>query len=181
MWQTIKKPSGWCVRACLMLLIGGTFALSTHGAEWREFAPANGRFSVLLPSLPKTKDYTEESYYGRVTSYDFIQSSEDSPIAYGVGYSDYPSPMTNVEEFLNDGMVRSADRSGGKAEARQSISLQGHPGREWTIRTTELNSKNRSYWVNERLYTLSVINMDGGLLPKEDVQRFFDSFQLLEK
>jgi len=90
-----------------------------------------------------------------------------------------------VETLLNDscdGSVANLRAQGGAEESRHSIQLGPHPGKQLVIEMHRAGGKviSRVYLVNGRIY----IVMAGGLGLRpghENVQRLFDSFEILEK
>ena len=70
---------------------------------------------------------------------------------------------------------------GSKANLKKSdpVSIDGHPGREFTGTVKDgYEYTSRAYLVNQRLYQLNIVSTPGKV-PAEDKKKYFDSFKLI--
>jgi hypothetical protein len=117
------------------------------------------------------------------------QCQPDKNSVYAVAYMEGSLPAHRralpVETLLNDscdGSVANLRAQGGVEESRRSVKLGPHPGMELVVDMPKKDGKmvSRIFIVNSRLY----IVMAGGfgLRPgHENVNRLFDSFEILEQ
>ena len=151
-------------------------------AGWREFAPEEGRFSILVPRTPRETTETVETEMGTHDEHTFTVIHGD--IAYIVNYGDYPQSLRNVDsramlDALRDGAVESV---GGKLLSERAISVDGYPGREVKIKVSNDSEtaimQVRIYIVRNRLYYIYTIAPETRA-SSPDVKKFLDSFKLL--
>lgn len=164
-------------------LILAFMALAVFGcmqtATFTEFVSEEGGFSVSMPGTPTEETNTSSSAAGDIDMHMFSLRSGGN--AYLVGYSDYPPDLLegiepdDLLDFARDGAV-----SGGTLVSEAPITLNGHPGRDLTVETSEEGMKIyiRMYLVGNRLYQVIVSTRDGDLT--EDMSDFLDSFKLRE-
>jgi hypothetical protein len=148
-------------------------------AEWRDFAPAGGRFSVRVPGSPAL---TPLPGPGGPTKYMLQRPAENK--VFVVLYSDapeVPSPqdlLRRTAQLERDNLVKV---SGGTAVAERDVTVGPHPGREVQVRNPAEFFVSRFVFVKSgrggRLYQLLVggpgINPDAG-----DAARFLGSFKV---
>jgi TonB family protein len=169
----------------LLLLSPNTSQMSS----WLEFSTRAGNFKVNMPILTEWTKGTEKTDFGPL-DYHSIQAADNNLVLYMVGYSDYPKEalqkltLDNIVEqtcnrMLADGKTKIFNES--------PVSLGVYPGRAFTFETKgsspdepEIRAINRFYFVNNRLYRLSVVVAKGRKIDPVDVEKFFDSFKLIE-
>jgi len=162
--------------ALLACLVAG-FVLDV-GAQngWTKFSPEGGNFSILMPGNPKVEVENKIGPFGPYTSNLFSETK--SGTFYLIGWTDYPTNVTlDVQGEINatrDNFIKSVN---GRLIAEKEISLDGHPGLEFTA---EMNSKffvtSRIYVVGNRPYQiLAVTPKYGG---QTHANRFLWSFRL---
>lgn len=138
-----------------------------------EFVSEEGGFSISMPGPPnEERETTSEG----VLSYTY--SAETSDAIYIVVYSDFRRDF--VEDYDPGWILDTAqDGAAGKGELLSSepITLDGHPGRDLKIQTSDGTVVfTRYYLVDVRLYQL-VASTESGTMTTE-VGEFFDSFTL---
>lgn len=145
--------------------------------SWVTLNSDEGRFSILMPELVKDQSKTESSPNGPYTTHLFLAKTTRGMFL--VGWVDYdPDFNFAVQSELQanrDNFVK-----GLKATllSTTKITMDGHPGLEFTAETPEATYKSRVYVVGRRPYQL----IAGTLKGQDDsynVARFFDSFQLV--
>jgi predicted Zn finger-like uncharacterized protein len=117
------------------------------------------------------------------------QCLPDNNSFYAVAYTEGLLPENRrglpVETLLNDscdGSVANMKAQGGVEESRRSVQLGPYPGKELVVDMRRAGGKviSRVYLVNGSLYIVMAGGL--GLRPEhENVQRLFDSFEILEK
>jgi hypothetical protein len=145
-------------------------------ATWVRLASDEGRFSVLLPELAKDQAETAQSDRGPYTTHLFVVKTTKG--VFLVGWVDYdPSFNFTVQSELEanrDNFVK-----GVKATLLNTsrITLDGHPGLEFTAETPETVFRSRVYIVGRRPYQL-IAGTYKGQNDSTSVSRFFDSFEV---
>lgn len=129
--------------------------------NWEEFISEEGRFSVLLPGVPKEVVREIDSPYGKSQGHYFnLQTFAD----FGFAYTQFPVTVEATDaakkllDRARDGLVAGLK---GKLLEDKEISLDGHPGR--FIRA-ELASgetyRHKVFVVGSRSYQAVFISMD---------------------
>jgi len=171
----------WLRRSILLFFVLVPL-LACKGANWKEFKSQEGGFSVLLPGQPKVERQTTETAVGPLAFTMHTVELSFGSIAYIASYNDYPPSLIadGDKNAILDGVVEGA--LGSKANLKKSdpISIDGHPGREFTGTVKDgYEYTSRAYLVNQRLYQLNIVSTPGKV-PAEDKRKYFDSFKLLK-
>lgn len=148
--------------------------LVTQEASWNEFSSETGRFAVSMPGTPKEE--TETNKDGS-TEHSFSLTSDDS--AFLIHYSDIPDieklSKEEITKILDNAPNDFAKAAKAKLIGSKTVSLDGHPGKEFEFTVSEgVNGKGRVFLVEKRLYI--VVGM--ATIP-DNLQKFLDSFRLL--
>jgi hypothetical protein len=170
------------LRRSILLFVVLVPLLACKGANWKEFKSQEGGFSVLLPGQPKVERQTTETAVGPLAFTMHTVELSFGSIAYIASYNDYPPSLIadGDKNAILDGVVEGA--LGSKANLKKSdpISIDGHPGREFTGTVKDgYEYTSRAYLVNQRLYQLNIVSTPGKV-PAEDKRKYFDSFKLLK-
>ena len=148
-------------------------------SEWKQFSPAGGGFSVLLPSDPtlevqKAADGSEPKVY---RLYPFLSNVRGM----AVGFADQPKgaagqrPATKILDESRD--VSVVDLKG-KLVSETPITLQGYPGRELTVSVpNNYMVRMRIYVVGQRKYSLMIVALAKNI-DSPEARKFFESFQI---
>ena len=174
------------------LLFGGCQAppatlTTTPAPDWKTFCSKAGGFSVLLPGTPS--EVIEQRSLGDKVVEQHAFTGAYRPIAYQVIYFDWPAnaQAATPEErldWLHNQLFKDKLQN---VVSNQKITLADrHPGRETTYKEpqspailVDAMTTLQLYMVNERMYQVRVAApLDSALSP--DLQRFLDSFRLLE-
>jgi hypothetical protein len=155
-------------------------------AQFKEFAPSQAPFKVMVPAMPAYQVNREPGDEGDlvVHMYNFTFDG----VEYGVNYVELPAkanaliravPQKTVLDNQRDGLLKA---TGWKLESEQDVSLMSSiPGRSVTasIPGTQRNAEMRIFWAPTGFYQVGVI------LPQKPsynqrlyADRFKDSFQL---
>ena len=147
---------------------------------------AEGGFRIVMRGQPHVTKQEFETPAGRMSAH--LYSSDRPASYYAVGYSDYPLAFAVTEnpeamfKGVRDTWVR---RIGGRIVGLdRKLTLAGkYPGVEFTA---EGNAKGadaflqaRLFLVDQRLYQVIVMGLKNQV-PQGEVNRFLDSFQLVE-
>ena len=143
---------------------------------WTKFSPEGGNFSILMPGNPKAEVENKIGPFGPYTSNLFSETKGGT--FYLIGWTDYPANVTlNVQGEINatrDNFIKSV---AGRLIAEKEISLDGHPGLEFTA---EMNSK---FFVTSRIYVVGnrpyqILAVTPKYSGQTDANRFLWSFRL---
>ena len=151
-------------------------------ANWREFIPEEGRFSILVPRTPRETTETTKTELGTLDEHTFTVIHGD--IAYIVNYGEYPQSFINADHYamldsLRDGAVESV---GGRLLSERAISINGYPGREIKVKISSSSEtaimQVRIYIVRNRLYYVYTMAPETRA-SSPTIKKFLDSFKLL--
>lgn len=163
--------------ACLLLLILSSAVAAQEEAPppWARFEPEGGGFSVLMPGTPfetisKRQTFTLHSFtvtLGRGT--------------YVASYSDY-TPGVKLDP--NIALTTNRDQFNKSFRATlltsREITLDGHPGLEFTSETPAVNLKSQMFLIGNRMFqTATMVFKD--VDETRNVDRFFGSFKFTIK
>lgn len=147
-------------------------------SSWVTLNSEDGNFSILMPELARDQSETNPSPNGPYTTHLFRAKTARSMFL--VGWVDYAPDFNFVVQSElqanRDNFVK-----GLKATliTTTKITMDGHPGLEFTAETPEAIYKSRVYVVGRRPYQL-IVGTTKGQDDSDNVSRFFDSFQLLK-
>jgi len=155
-----------------------TAAASAAASDsWITFTSEDGRFSVLLPEVPKDSAETTKSEHGPYTTHLFVVKTAKS--VFLVGWVDYdPSFNFNVKSELDanrDNFV-----NGLKATLRTSNTLtrNGYPSLDFTADTADSIYQSRVFIIGRRPYQL-VVGTARGQDDSANIAKFFESFKIV--
>ena len=149
---------------------------TVDAGDWVRFDSALGRFSVLMPEIPKDTVETTPSDHGPYTTYLFIARDERN--VYLIGWVDYDAKFNfnrqSEMEANRDNFVKGVKAT---LTGSRALTIDGFQVIEFTADTADRTFKSRVYMVGRRPYQI-VIGY-----PKEDaliapVARFFNSFKV---
>ncbi len=146
-----------------------------------EFKSAAGRFSILTPVPLTTKTQTVNSPLGLAE----LQNSSGYAdfVSYAAGYYDLTlSPDLTPASLLQDLVKRAVDKLQAKVISQKDLSLDGHPGIEFSatavVNNTDAALKGRFYFVDGRVYVLQFIAIQVKLNDAA-ADAYLQSFKLL--
>jgi len=148
---------------------------------WVEFTSPDGSFSASFPETPEEQTQSIDTAAGPITLHGF--TVDRGYIAYAVMYSDFPSDLIQQGDpdlLLDGGVDGAVTNVQGNLVSKTTISLDGHPGREFTIESDaqQVTVKGRIFLVDNRLYQVIVVIAEGGSFESETA-KFLDSFTLV--
>ncbi len=150
-----------------------------------------GGFTAQMPGTPsrQTQSVNAGGTNIDITMLSVTKGNE----AYIVGYNDIPAAVakladSNTETFLNNARDGAVNNVHGTVTSEHSITIDGHPGKEFTgngISPDDPKQEGtftaRVYWVNPRLYQVLYVRPKTDATASEDGQKFLDSFKLTGK
>jgi hypothetical protein len=162
-----------------MFLVGGA---NLARREWRVYSSAEGGFELLGPGTPTVNTTVLNAPSGPVEQHS-ISFDPAGALSFGVAYLDiHPSRLAEgVDAILSDAVGAMASGAEKTLLDDKEISLGGHPGREFGIRTQKgQTTRARVYVMRGRLYIL-VVNGAPGKDLSDEAPRFLNSFKLLSE
>jgi DNA-directed RNA polymerase subunit RPC12/RpoP len=154
-----------------VLLVG--FILSRFNiGNWQTFTSEEGRFSVQMPGKPQ--ESTENQAMWQVHIFSVVRPAQD--LGFFVHYYDLTVEKPDVN-FIFRNNVRAQLPKGNEVK-EQNITLDGFPGREFTVEAANhVTVIRRAYIVKKRVYLVTVSSSRLQSY-QGDVQKFFDSFKV---
>lgn len=131
-------------------------------SQWKLFTAPDGRFTVLMPGMPKRVTQTQKTFMGEINLEVFLGQPPKQEVAYVVAFNDFPhsyGQMTNPQEILNNAQEMALKTTQSNLiGARDIRSSNGHPGKEIEyVNSGGKITRNRMYFAEGRLYQVMVI------------------------
>ncbi|MGI8503506.1 MAG: hypothetical protein ACR2LR_20580 [Hassallia sp.] len=131
-------------------------------SQWKLFTAPDGRFTVLMPGMPKRVTQTQKTFMGEINLEVFLGQPPKQEVAYVVAFNDFPDSygqMTNSQEILNNAQEMALKTTQSNLiGARDIRSTNGHPGKEIEyVNSGGKITRNRMYFAEGRLYQVMVI------------------------
>jgi hypothetical protein len=144
------------------LLISQGQTVNSQVSQWKLFTAPDGRFSVLMPGMPKRVTQTQKTFMGEINLEVFLGQPPKQEVAYVVAFNDFPhsyGQMSNPQEILNNAQEMALKTTQSNLiGARDIRSSNGHPGKEIEyINSGGKITRNRMYLAEGRLYQVMVI------------------------
>jgi hypothetical protein len=130
--------------------------------QWKLFTAPDGRFTVLMPGMPKRESQTQKTYMGEIDLEIFSAQPPKQEVAYLVIYNEFPhsyGQMTNPQEILNNVQEMALKTTKSNLISQRNIrSSNGHPGKEFAyINVGGKITRSRIYIAEGRLYQVMAI------------------------
>ncbi|BAY07821.1 hypothetical protein [Calothrix sp. NIES-2098] len=130
--------------------------------QWKLFTGPDGRFSVLMPGMPKRDSQAQKTYMGEINLELFIAQPPKQEVAYVVAYNDFPysyGKMANPQTVLNNARdIALKTTKSNLIRQRDIRSTNGHPGKEIEyVNAGGKFTKSRMYFAQGRLYQVMAI------------------------
>lgn len=177
------RPSKFLLLAVVAFSISQSYGQEKVGPNeapltWVQFVSEEGRFRVQMPDKPKFEVSTYESGKSRLVHNVF--TVEKGAFIWLVDYADLPREIDTSDPvaFLNKASEEFVSQVNGTVQQRKSLTLEGHPGLDVTMRIYGGSARVRLYLANKRLYQLLVTRLE--LISKSDepILKFLDSFKI---
>jgi hypothetical protein len=149
-------------------------------AEWKQFAPEDGGFVVLMPGRPALQPKQEDE---PIQFTQFLVDRKKEAAAYLVGYVDIPETELKkapAEERLGLMVKAMADRyPGSVVKSEGEIAWGDVPGRELSLEVPGKGTYILRVYAQGRRIFLLVIGGPSVRADSKDVQKFFGFFTIL--
>src|SRR5262249_54582459 len=143
-----------------------------------EYSPQDSGYSIRFPAAPVSIAIRAVGAYGNLVFNTLALKGTD--IEYDVGYADFP-PIANDTEREYEGYKQGrVDMTGALLESEKELTLKGIVGREYVFRVRDYQQISRLYYVDYRMYLLTIYIHDKASKSKE-MNQFFSSFKLIPK
>jgi hypothetical protein len=160
-----------CIALSLLLSAAAPLAAFQATPKWITFSPPKGGFSILMPAEPKEETDSKTDFTSHLYS-----ASTDNAI-YLAGFGDYaPSVRLDVQGELaanRDNFIKGLPQA--KLLSSRNVTLEEHPGIEFTGENSQARFKSRIYLIGNRVYQIVALEFVGKD-DTENVNRFFSSF-----
>ncbi len=172
----------------LLVLLTACAAQSTRSdaVQWKEIVSVEGRFKLTFPGEPVTRFHDRETLEGNVRATEIYVGFRQ--ITFMLMWADLPNAADTSEDRLRgnydlfrDGML---EKAGAKLRSEKDVRANGRLGREISLSVGSQFVKYRIYVIDGRQYQLITsrdytLRNDPAL--QKQVDKFLDSFQLIEK
>ncbi len=144
------------------LAVSQAQTVNSQVSQWKLFTAPDGRFTVLMPGIPKRVTQTQKTFMGEINLEVFLGQPPKQEVAYVVAFNDFPhsyGQMSNPQEILNNAQEMALKTTQSNLiGARDIRSSNGHPGKEIEyINSGGKITLNRMYFAEGRLYQVMVI------------------------
>jgi len=147
-------------------------------AELKKLTAPEG-FSVMMPGAPQAQ-HNEVGIPGGKVQTAAWNITDPSGVLYSISIADYPEKVVAANPasaFLNEGKTGLVNQVKGTIKAEEDITLQGYPGKSFTVASDAGEVKARNFLVGPRLYTLLVLYNPSIGAPQAD--QFLSSLELV--
>ncbi|MFP2909804.1 hypothetical protein ACLESD_33115 [Pyxidicoccus sp. 3LFB2] len=120
---------------------------------------ADEGFSVKMPGQPQVQRQKVTIPAGEVATAAYSLQTPEGVI-YSVSIADYPEKVVAArppEAFLNEGRDGLTNQLKGTVSNEQEVTVDGYPGKSYTVSSPNGEVKARNYLVGPRLYTMLVL------------------------
>lgn len=148
-----------------------------YDGQWKRFAPAEGRFAVIMPGLPAHVRKNEDSAHGKIVQHSYGLKTRSGLLE--IIYAEYPFAPDAAAELQANRDQFMAD-TGTKLVSESKINYRGNPGLEFRCEKSDSIFIVRMYVMDQTVYELA----GGGYTNQVDydeVGRFLNSFQLVDE
>jgi hypothetical protein len=158
------------------------FAGAAKGGEtvWKEYTWTKGKCMLLLPAPPK-EDTQKKTAPDKSVIEVFSWTVQQPNVGYIITVVVHPAFLgANDEEkqrLLKQGSAAAVKNLKGKLLEEKPIQLTNHPGLEIQVEFGGGLFRARTYFVDDRMYTIAVSGLRDMVVSK-DADRFLDSFKL---
>lgn len=145
---------------------------------WKSVVSEKGNYSLSFPGDPAPQDLKDDA--GKYLATMYVLEMDNGNTAFMSSFSDLPLERTTSgpDKILDDARDGALKNSQGTLESEKKITIDGFPGRELQISTTNgMTSFVRVYLVNNRLYQAMGV-MQTAKADKAKVRAFLESFRL---
>jgi len=154
---------------------------STINNEADKYHSVDGKFKVNFTGTPKVSNEKVPTEVGDIEMFMFMYEKSLTEIEM-IAYSDYPSAIVAVsdkDEMLNGAKEGALSNLEAVIKEEKQITYKGHKGIEFKANSSQYYVNYKIFLVNNRLYQIALMR-DGSYATQSNVDKFFNSFELLE-
>ncbi|MCF6364601.1 MAG: hypothetical protein L3J35_00185 [Bacteroidales bacterium] len=147
-----------------------------------KYHSVDGRFKVNFSGTPDVSNESVPTDVGNIEMYMFMYEKSITE-AEMIAYSDYPSAMvkaSNPDDMLQGAKEGAVGNLGATIVEEKEITYGKHKGLEFRANSPQFYVNYRIFLVNNRLYQIAIMR-DGSFASQSNVDKFFNSFELIEK
>ena len=156
---------------------GPTTPAARPEVQLQKLSPPEG-FNVMIPGEPQTQRGEVAIPGGKVQTAAWTANVEG--VLYSISTADYPEKTVAsnpAAAFLNEGRNGLVNQLKGTVKNEEDITLQGYPGKAFTVSSDAGEVRARNFLVGPRLYTLLVLYNPSIGAPQADA--FLTSLELV--
>jgi hypothetical protein len=157
---------------------GNTAEQAKPPTQLQKLSTAEG-FNIMFPGDPQPQRGEVAIPGGKVNTAAWT-ISDPSGVLYSISTADYPEKVVAANPtaaFLNEGKNGLVKQLKGTVKAEEDITLQGYPGKSFTVSSDAGEVKARNFLVGPRLYTMLVLYNPSIGAPQADA--FLTSLELV--
>ncbi len=146
-----------------------------------KFHSVDGKFKVKFSGTPDVSNENIETEVGNIAMYMFMYEKSVTE-AEMIAYSDYPSEMvalSNTDDMLQGAKEGAVSNLQATVTEEKEIMYNKHKGLEFKANSTQFYVNYKIFLVNNRLYQIAIMR-DGSYASQANVDKFFNSFELIE-
>jgi len=135
-------------------------------------------FTVMIPGEPQAQRGEVAIPGGKVQTAAWTSNVEG--VLYSISTADYPEKVVAANPasaFLNEGKNGLVNQLKGTLKSEEDVTLQGYPGKAFTVSSDSGEVRARNFLVGPRLYTLLVLYNPSIGAPQAD--EFLSSLELI--
>jgi hypothetical protein len=179
---------GLCLAlATLGMTVPSSVLTGTGQSAWEEFNSEDGNFTVSFPGIPEEETESINTEVGTINRQTFVVENDGGQTTYLVMYINYPGDaveMASYDKILNSVRDDLMATYQGKVNKEELVQLDNYPGREFDFEGKWENNlvygNVITLLIEQRLYLLMALGVEEEVA-KEDVEKFFVSFESLDK
>lgn len=146
-----------------------------------KFYSEDGNFKANFSGTPEITKEDVPSDYGNIEMFMFLYEKSITE-AEMIAYSDYPSAIVEIsstDQMLQDAKGGSVNSLGAVISEEKKLTFNGHKAIQFRADNSQFYVDYLIFLVNNRLYQVAIMR-DGSYATKENVDKFFNSFELVE-
>ena len=147
-----------------------------------KFHSEDGKFKIIFSGEPTHTPEIIPTEIGDIKMHMFMYEKSITE-AEMVAYNDYPSAMVDLvdaDQMLQDAKKGSVESLGATITEEKVITYNGHKGLEFKANSSQYYVNYKVFIVKNRLYQIALMR-DGSYAVQDDVDNFFNSFELIEE
>jgi len=166
----------------LIVIVGLCIATGVAHADtaWKELKSARCKSAALFPGTPQEQKQKVPSEVGEIEATMYLLEAEGGVGAFLLMCNDYPKDLAEKaapDKVLDGARDGSAKQMEGKVVSEKKITVNGFPGRELEIATSEFRYFARLVLAKHRLHQ-AVIMMKTDKVKPEDTRKYLDSLKV---